>query len=55
VPKIAMLRSMESFATSCQHVLVAASNLVVDVEACAYDISDQASQIADKIAADATR
>ena len=39
----------------CQHVLRAVLNVVLDVNACANHIGDQANQIADKMAAAATR
>jgi hypothetical protein len=35
----------------CQHQLSVVSNLVIDVNACSHHISDQARQIADKMAA----
>jgi serine/threonine-protein kinase len=39
----------------CQHVLRAVLNVVLDVNACGYQISDQAGRIAEKMAASATR
>jgi hypothetical protein len=36
---------------SCQHVLSAVSNVVIDVVACGFQITDQARQIVDKMAA----
>ncbi|MBV8787029.1 MAG: sensor domain-containing protein, partial [Mycobacterium sp.] len=33
----------------CQRALSVANNVIVDVNACGYHISDQAGQIADKI------
>jgi PknH-like protein len=54
-PKIAQLQTKEAGnGYACQHVLSAVSNLVIDVDACGYHISDQGSQMADKIAAKAT-
>jgi PknH-like extracellular domain len=40
---------------TCQRVLSAARNAVIDVNACAFKISDQGVQAADKIAAKATQ
>jgi hypothetical protein len=40
---------------ACQRVLSAVSNLVLDVGACGYQISDQARQIGDKMAAKVTQ
>jgi len=39
----------------CQHVLRAVLNVVLDVNACGYHIGDQAGQIAEEMAASATR
>jgi hypothetical protein len=39
----------------CQHVLRAVLNVVLDVNACGYQISDQAGRIADTMAATATQ
>ncbi len=39
----------------CQHVLSAVSNVVLDVDACGYHVSGEGVQIADKIAANATK
>jgi serine/threonine kinase PknH len=52
VPKIAMART--SGTATCQRALSAVSNLIIDVDACS-PTSNQASQIADKIAAKATQ
>jgi hypothetical protein len=55
-PKISQLETQEDGrGWACQHVLSAVSNVVIDVKACAYQITDQASRIADEIAANATR
>jgi hypothetical protein len=40
---------------ACQRVLSAVSNVVIDVRACGFAITDQASRIVDQIAANATR
>jgi hypothetical protein len=40
---------------TCRHVLRAVLNVVLDVNACAYQLGDQAGQIADKMAATVTR
>ncbi|MCV7099592.1 sensor domain-containing protein, partial [Mycobacterium palustre] len=40
---------------TCRHALRAVVNVVLDVNACAYQLGDQASQIADKMAATVTR
>jgi serine/threonine kinase PknH len=39
----------------CQHVLSAASNVVLDVDACGYHVAGEGVQIADTIAANATK
>jgi hypothetical protein len=39
----------------CQHVLSAVSNVVIDVDACGYRITDEGSQIADTMAAKVTQ
>jgi serine/threonine kinase PknH len=55
-PKISQLDTQEDGrGWACQHVLRAVSNVVIDVRACGYEITDQASRIADEIAANATR
>jgi serine/threonine kinase PknH len=55
-PKISQVDTQEDGrGWACQHVLNAVSNVVIDVRACAYQITDQASRIADEIAANATR
>lgn len=33
----------------CEHAMSVANNVIVDVNACGYHISDQSSQIADKV------
>jgi hypothetical protein len=56
VPKLSQLDTQEDGGGwACQHVLNAVSNLVIDVRACGFAITDQASRIADEIAANATR
>jgi serine/threonine-protein kinase len=55
-PKIALLTTQErTNGWTCQHVLSAVSNVVLDVDACAYSITNEGSQIADKIAAAITQ
>ncbi|MDT7767456.1 MAG: serine/threonine kinase PknH [Mycobacterium sp.] len=55
-PKISQLDSQEDGrGWACQHALSAVSNVVIDVRACGFQITDQASRIADEIAANATR
>jgi serine/threonine kinase PknH len=54
-PKIALLKTKEAGnGLACQRALGAVSNVVIDVMACGYNISDQARQTVDKIAAKAT-
>jgi sugar lactone lactonase YvrE len=54
-PKITLLQTLDDGnGWACQHALNAVGNLVLDVMACGYHISDQARQIADKMAAKAT-
>jgi serine/threonine-protein kinase len=49
-PKIAVLDTQEGAdGWECQRAMSVANNVVVDVNACGYHISDQAGQIADKI------
>ena len=55
-PKIGLPTKQEHAAGwGCQHVLSAVSNAVLDVNACGYQITDQAGQIADKMAAMVTQ
>jgi serine/threonine kinase PknH len=55
-PKISQSTTQEDGrGWACQHVLSAVSNVVIDVRACSYGVTDQASRIADEIAANATR
>jgi hypothetical protein len=55
-PKISQLDTQEDGrGWACQHVLRAVSNVVIDVRACGYQITDQAGRIADEIGANATR
>jgi hypothetical protein len=55
-PKISQLDTEEDGGGwACQRVLSAVSNVVIDVKACGFQITDQASRIADEIAANATR
>jgi serine/threonine kinase PknH len=50
-PKIALLTTQaHAEGWGCQHVLSAVSNVVLDVNACGYSITNQAGRIADKIA-----
>jgi serine/threonine-protein kinase len=56
VPKIAISHTSAHGSTrgkTCQHALIAVANLVVDVAACGEQITDEASQIADGMAATA--
>jgi serine/threonine kinase PknH len=39
----------------CQHVLSAVTNVVVDVDACGYRVTDEGRQIADKMAANTNK
>jgi len=56
VPRITQPNTQEGGnGYACQHALSAVSNLVIDISACGYQISDQATQIADKMAAAATQ
>jgi serine/threonine kinase PknH len=51
-PKIAMLDTQEGAdGWECQRALSLANNVIVDINACGYKITDQGSQIADKIVA----
>ncbi|OBA77821.1 serine/threonine protein kinase [Mycobacterium sp. 1164966.3] len=51
-PKIALIHdSTDNRGTTCQHVLSAVSNVVIDVSACAPQLTNQASQIATDMAA----
>ena len=55
-PKISQLDTQEDGSGwGCQRVLSAVSNVVIDVRACGYHITDEGSRIADQIAANATR
>jgi serine/threonine-protein kinase len=36
---------------ACQHTLSTVSNVIIDAQTCGYHISNQATQIADKLAA----
>lgn len=55
-PKISMIMSRHNArGWTCQRVLSAVRNAVIDVKACAFKISDQGTQAADKIAAKATQ
>ena len=55
-PKISMIMNRHnSRGYTCQRVLSAVRNAVIDVKACAFKISDQGVQAADKIAAKATQ
>ncbi len=49
-PKIAMVETQEAAdGWECQRVMGVANNVIVDVNACGYHISDQGGQITDKI------
>ncbi|OBF79639.1 serine/threonine protein kinase [Mycobacterium sp. 852002-51163_SCH5372311] len=51
-PKIALVHdSTDNTGATCQHVLSAVSNVVLDVNACASQLTNQASQIATDMAA----
>ena len=51
-PKIALLHdSTDNTGATCQHVLSAVSNLVLDVNACASQLTNQPSRIATDMAA----
>jgi serine/threonine kinase PknH len=51
-PKIAMLETQEAAdGWECQRALSVANNVVVDINACGYKITDQGTQVADKIIA----
>jgi serine/threonine-protein kinase len=52
-PKIALPHTLVGAPSSynCQHVLSAVSNVVLEVAVCGPNITDQASQIADAMAA----
>ncbi|WP_374024978.1 serine/threonine-protein kinase PknH/PknJ [Mycobacterium sp. HNNTM2301] len=51
-PKLAVLDTQEGAdGWECQRAMSAANNVVVDVNACGYHISDQGTQIVDKIVA----
>jgi serine/threonine kinase PknH len=53
--KIALVSTQEDAnGWGCQHVLATALNIVTDVRACAYHVTDQASTVSDKIIANAT-
>ncbi|MGB9222321.1 sensor domain-containing protein, partial [Mycobacterium sp.] len=53
-PKIAQIRT-EAEGRSCQHVLSAVSDVVIDVQACGTDISDGAGRMAEQMATRAAR
>jgi serine/threonine kinase PknH len=50
-PKVTQVRTREDGASTCQRVLSAVSDIVLDVRACAPGILDQGGQIADAMAA----
>jgi serine/threonine kinase PknH len=55
-PKISQLGTQEDGSGwACQHVLSAVSNVVIDVRACGFHITDEGSRIADGITANVTR
>jgi serine/threonine-protein kinase len=51
-PKITVMDTQEAAdGWECQRAISVANNVIVDVNACGYHISDQGGQIADKITA----
>jgi serine/threonine-protein kinase len=49
-PKISVLQTQEGAdGWQCEHAMGVANNVVVDINACGYHISDQAGEISDKI------
>ncbi len=51
-PKLTVMQTQEGAGGwECQHAMSVANNVIADVIACGYHISDQAGQIADKIVA----
>ena len=55
-PKVSMIMNRHNArGWTCQRVLSAVWNAVIDVKACAFKIADQGMQAADKIAAKATQ
>ncbi len=51
-PKITLMDTQEGAdGWECQRALTVANNVIVDINACGYHISDQGAQIADKLAA----
>jgi serine/threonine kinase PknH len=51
-PKIAVMDTQEGAdGWGCQRAMSVANNVIVDVNACGYKISNQGGQIADKIVA----
>jgi serine/threonine protein kinase len=54
-PKIAMAHILQATGWNCLHVLNAVSNVVIDDYACAFQISDEATRIADAIAANVAK
>jgi serine/threonine-protein kinase len=55
-PKITLVHTQEGVGGwACQRALSAVSNVVIDVNACGYHITDEGSRIADAIAANATK
>ncbi|WP_232022106.1 sensor domain-containing protein [Mycobacterium basiliense] len=50
-PKISLHRGPEGSVVICQHVLSAVSNVVLEVNVCAPQVTDQSSRIADAMAA----
>lgn len=53
-PKITQIRTRKDKASSCQRVLSAVSDVVLDVRACGPDIADQGDQLANAMAANVT-
>ena len=55
-PKITQVRTQnDGSGKSCQHVLSAVSDLVIDVQACGNDITDPAARMAEQMGAKATK
>ncbi|ORW53506.1 hypothetical protein AWC20_19810 [Mycobacterium parmense] len=52
--KISVTSSQEGYVWSCQHTLSTVANVVIDANACAEHVTNEGTQIADKIATNAT-
>lgn len=56
VPKISQVDTQEDGGGwACQHVLSAVSNVVIDVRACGYHITDEGNRIVDQITSNVTK